>query len=267
MAVDTYRALAAASVRSQASAPRLFAMRMTGEALVIIIEAIAIVTLADRFGSIAGWSASEVVLLMTLGRAGEGLALISARGIEAVTFAETVRTGRFDQVLTQPVPVLGWLLTSDIQLRNAGRVIGSLVIGVWAMTRIPGGLTVANIGLCLLSMVCCAALVVAILVLGAAATFVTIEAFDFANLMSNGGVALASFPLGIYNGSLRFFFTFVIPVGLAVYAPMLAITGRDGPGVLTPGLVWAVPLITAAFCAVTALGWRAGLRHYQSSGS
>ena len=112
-----------------------------------------------------------------------------------------------------------------------------------------------------------AALVVAILIAGAALTFFTTEGSEVALLLADGGLGLVSFPLDLYGSVLRFVFTFVVPAGLCVYVPALVIVGRSGVGVARPSLLWALPVVLAGAWGAALLFWRTGMRRYQSTGS
>lgn len=109
--------------------------------------------------------------------------------------------------------------------------------------------------------------VLSTLVIGAAMTFRTVEGSDFALLLSNGGMGLAAFPLEVYGSALRLVFTFLVPVGLCVYVPVLSVLDRDGPGVLGPGLLPVLPIVLGVFGGLSLLAWRQGIRHYESTGS
>src|SRR5205085_1915462 len=112
-----YTDIAGARIRSLIGSPALFVMRSLGDVVLVCVEAVVPVLLVSRFGSIAGWTAAQAAMLIGAGRGAEGLAFVFGRGIDPVVFSETVRLGRFDQVLTRPVSPLGWLLTSEIEMR------------------------------------------------------------------------------------------------------------------------------------------------------
>lgn len=264
---EPYAAVAGAKLRSIAGSPRLLALRSAGDALVVTMEALIAVVLARRFGSIAGWTGAEVAMLIGTARTGEGLALVIGRGVDPIVFGDKVRTGQFDQVLTRPVRPLLWLLASDVELRFLFRALAGAAVVAWSGSHAGVAATPANLVLLLAAALASAVFVLATLVIGAALTFRTVEGSDIANLLANGGLSLAAFPLDLYASPLRFIFTFAIPVGLCVYVPISTVLGRDGPGVLGPGLLAALPVVLAVFTALAGLAWRAGLRYYESTGS
>ena len=259
--------LAGARLQGLASARAFFVMRSIGDFLLILAEGVAPLLLVARFGSIGGWSGPEVAMLIGLGRAGEGLALTVGRGVDPFVFADTVRLGRFDQILTRPVSPIGWLLTSELELRFAFRTLAGLVIVGWCARQVGVELGWTDVVLLLASVISVAVFVLAALILGAALTFRIIEGSEIATIFANGGIALASFPLDLYASALRLIFTFIVPVGLFVYVPVATVLGRDAPGVLGPQLLPLMPVMVGLVAVAASLGWRAGVRRYQSTGS
>jgi ABC-2 type transport system permease protein len=264
---NPYAVLAGAKIRSIATSPRLLALRSGGDVLIVTMEALIAVVLVGRFGSIAGWTGAEVAMLIGIARIGEGLALLVGRGLDPPNFGDKVRTGQMDQVLTRPGRPLLWLMAADIELRFLLRVVAASAVVIWSASQADVAATPANVALLAGAGVAAALFVLATLVMGAALTFRTIEGADIAGLLANGGLSLVAFPLELYGGSLRFVFTFLVPVGLCVYVPVLTVLGRDGPGPLDPGLLVLLPVVLGAFLALATLAWRAGLRHYESTGS
>jgi ABC-2 type transport system permease protein len=123
------------------------------------------------------------------------------------------------------------------------------------------------VGAAVLALVCCTGVVVAVLVLGAAATLYTVEGNELVNAFTYGGAALAANPLQIYGSALRFVFLWLVPIGLAVYVPALHVLDREGPAGIPAPLLPLTPVLTLAFAAVAGLAWRRGIRHYASTGS
>jgi len=260
-------AVAAASVRSLAGNRRMFAMRMVADVGIVLVETLLPVFLVDRFGSVAGWTGPEMALLIGTIRAGEGLSSLAGRTVDPFRFATVVRQGTFDQVLTRPVSPLAWMLTSGLEPRFAFRAVAGAGVMAWASVASGVPLTVANVAVLAGAALAAAVLILSILVMGASLTFLTVEGSDVANVFANGAVGLSSFPLDVYGSALRLTFTFVVPIGLCVYVPVLFVLGRDGPGIVGPGLLPALPVVLATVVGLAGLAWRAGLRRYTSTGS
>ncbi len=65
-AARAYGALTMASLRSSVQRPATLVVRGIGSALVALCEAVGVVLLVDRFGSIAGWRTPEIIVLAGL---------------------------------------------------------------------------------------------------------------------------------------------------------------------------------------------------------
>ena len=265
--LPVYLAIAAAATRVQARRPAQLVVRFLTSGLVQVAEAAGFALLADRFSGLAGWSAPQVVLLYGLGTAGQGVALALGERLHPGDFSELVRRGTFDQVLARPVAPLGWIVASGLDLRFLGRALTALAMLAWAVPLAGVAWTPGNLAVVGLSVACCAAVMLAVLVLGAAVTLRTVEGSELVNAFTYGGVFLTSLPMELYGSALRFVFTWVVPFGLAVYVPALVLLGRAGPPGLAAGLVWVTPAATAALLALAGLGWRLGVRGYLGTGS
>jgi ABC-2 type transport system permease protein len=262
-----YGRLVAAGLRGRVNRPGWLVVRTLGTGLIVLADGFAVALVVERFGTLAGWTAPEVVLLFALAAAGQGLGLVLGDRLEPTYFSEQVRRGTFDQVLVRPTAPLGWLIASQVEVRHLGRLLAGAAMVAWAADRAGVVWSADHLLVALLAVVCCAILVLSICVLGAALTFATIEGSEVVNIFNYGGVALTSFPVQIYGSVLRFLFVWVVPFALAVYVPALVLLGRTGPPGLPAALVWLSPASAAGFAGLTALGWRVGLRHYVGAGS
>jgi ABC-2 type transport system permease protein len=259
--------LVVTAIRSRTASPRVLAVRSLSAMLVSVAEATGFALLVDRFGTLAGWSAPEIVLMYALGVTGQGLAQTVCNTLEPSNFTPLVREGAFDQILVRPAPALGWLLATAIDPRYLGRSVAGVGLLVWSAERAAVAWTPAALGIATLAACCCAALIVAIFAIGAGVSLRTVESSEIVHAFTFGGIYLTSFPMEIYSSVLRLLFTWVLPFALAVYIPALALLGRAGPPGLSPALLAATPAATIAVCAVAWLCWRVGVRRYLGTGS
>jgi ABC-2 type transport system permease protein len=262
-----YWRLASASVRAHMRRPVFLAVRTVAAGLIVAVEVAGVVLLLDRFGTIGGWRAPEVMLLFGLAFASQGLALTFGNRLEADNLSLLVRKGTFDQVLTRPTSPLGWLVASYVDARFLGRLLAGVVAVAWSADRAGVAWTPGRVGLAALAVVCAAAVIFAVLLLAAAFTFVTVQGTEAVNVLVYGGTYLASYPMQIYGSALRLVFVWVVPVALAIYVPALVMLDRQGPPGLPAWLVWLTVPVTAAFLALGGLAWRSGVRHYVGAGS
>ncbi|MBA2625233.1 MAG: ABC-2 family transporter protein [Acidimicrobiia bacterium] len=259
--------LAGAAVRASLGSTRLLVLRTLGSAVFVGTEVVGLVLLLDRFGRLGGWTTGEVVLLLGLAQVGLGLGMLLGDTLEPPVFSLLIREGRLDSVLTRPVPVLLWVMTSDVQARELGRASAGLVAALWGAQLAGVSASPLTLSVALLAVVCCTAVVVAILVFGASATFFTVEGSELVNAFTYGGATLSAYPMQIYGSVVRAVFLWLVPLGLTVYVPALTLLDRTGPPGVPASLLAVTPVATLAFGGVAALAWRAGLRHYTGTGS
>jgi len=242
-------------------------MRTLGAASIVVAEAIAIVILVGRFDDIGGWSAAQVAWLVGVANAGLGFGMLVGDALEPPAFSNLIREGRIDAALTRPLSPLAWVVTSDIQVRELGRGFAGLGVVAWASVVAGADVTVLNLVITGLAVVATQVIVFSILVIGAGITMFTIEGTELVNAFTYGGATMSSYPLQIYSSAMRAVFLYVIPLALAIYVPALWVLDEQGPPGVPRELLAATPVAALAFAGFAALCWRAGLRHYESTGS
>jgi ABC-2 type transport system permease protein len=107
----------------------------------------------------------------------------------------------------------------------------------------------------------------AIFVAGATVAFWWIESGELANSLTYGGRELSSYPITVYGPVFRRVFGYGLGFGLVAYYPALALLGRTDPLGAPDWLGWVSPLVAVPAVGVAAVLWRAGIRHYRSTGS
>jgi ABC-2 type transport system permease protein len=96
----------------------------------------------------------------------------------------------------------------------------------------------------------------------AAFSFFTIEGLEFMNVFTDGGREFGRYPYSIYGREVLRFFTYVIPLALFQYYPLLYLLGRR-----TSILYMLMPLLALPFAIPAYAFWRYGLSKYNSTGS
>lgn len=261
-----YWRLIGARIRSQMQYKTSFALELIGFGLVTGLEFVVLVLLLRRFGPIAGWTIPEVALLYGLASIALGLAEMIGRGFDA-PFEQMMARGTFDMVLARPLGSFFQVLASEFQLRRLGRTfqgMAALAYGLWHVEIIWTPLNLLLLPLTIASGV---TIYVALSVIGATVCFWTIKTPEVINAFTVGGAELSSYPLGIYNRSLRTVFLVIAPVAFANYPAALWLLGHRDPLGLPAGLAWASPLVAIAFLGVAWAFWQFGVSKYQSAGS
>jgi ABC-2 type transport system permease protein len=94
-----------------------------------------------------------------------------------------------------------------------------------------------------------------------------VQGREATNVFTYGGDFMTSYPMDVFDGWLRRFVTFVIPLAFVDYEPALYLLGKPDPLGLPPWVRLASPLVAAALGLVAWRAWSIGVRHYQSTGT
>jgi ABC-2 type transport system permease protein len=170
--------------------------------------------------------------------------------------------GQFDRALARPRSVVFQVLASQMEFNRVGRVIQAAAIFCYAIPASGVVWTWDKVLTLVLMVSCGSAVFFCLFLIRAAVTFFTVEGLEFMNIFTDGGREFGRYPFSIYGENVLRFFTYVIPLALFQYYPLLYLLNmRTGAFyMLTPllGLLFAVPAY--AF-------WRFGLSRYKSTGS
>jgi ABC-2 type transport system permease protein len=260
-----YARLVSAQLRSQMQYKVSFILALIGSFLVNLIQFGVVAVLFTRIPQLAGWSLAEVALLYGL----SGVSFATAETIASAldTFQVHIVRGTFDRVLVRPRGALFQVLVEDVALRRLGRVLQAGLVLVVAVEWLEIEWSLDKVLVLAMALASGTAIYFSIFVLGAAFCFWTVQAKEATHVFTSGGDGLASYPLDIYNGSVRRFFTFVIPLAFVNYEPALYLLGRPDPLGLPDGVRLLSPLAAIVMAVLARFGWQQGVRHYQSTGS
>ncbi len=253
------------SVRSQMQYRASFLLGAFGQFLLTGLEFVAIWALFERFHDIDGWRLPEVALLYGIANVAFALAEGAGRGFDV--FARMVKSGDFDRLLLRPRSTVFQVAASEVQLLRVGRLAQGAVVLGWALVAVDVDWNLGRALLLLATIVAGICVFVGLWVLQATFTFWTTEGLEVANVVTYGGVESTQYPISIYRDWLRGFLTFLVPLALVGYYPVLALTGRTDSWDSPAWLPWAAPLVGPLFLGVCLYLWRFGVRHYRSTGS
>jgi ABC-2 type transport system permease protein len=263
--VSLYVRLVAAQLRSQMQYKVSFVLALAGSFLSCVTEFALVIVLFNRIPLLAGWSLAEVALLYGISGTCFAVAEIFAAALD--NFQVHIVLGTFDRVLVRPRGALFQVISEDFALRRVGRIAQAvLVLGI-ALRLLAIEWTADKVLLLVLALVSGTVIYFAVFVLGATFCFWTVQAKEATHVFTYGGDGLASYPLDIYRGSVRRFFTFVVPLAFVNYEPALYLLGRPDPLGLPDTARVLSPLAALAMAIVARFGWQQGVRHYQSTGT
>jgi len=260
-----YLRLVRAQLRAQMQYKVSFLLALVGTFLMCVTEFGAVLVLFSRVPLLGGWSLAEVGLLYGL----SGVCFASAELFAAAldNFQVHIVLGTFDRVLVRPRGALFQVMSEDVALRRVGRIAQAVLVLAIALQLLAIDWSVDKVVALAVALVSGTVIYFAIFVLGAAFCFWTVQAKEATHVFTYGGDGLASYPLDIYRGSVRRFFTFVVPLAFVNYEPALYLLGRPDPLGLPDAARLLSPVAALAMAALARFGWQQGVRHYQSTGS
>jgi len=259
----TYGQIARLWVRAAWQYPFSFILLAVANGMITGLDFIGLWIMFAHLDRLADFSLHEVALLYGAGGLSLGIADTAIGSVERI--GTYVRTGRLDQMMTKPVPLLVQVCADQFTLRRLGRITQATVVFGWACAYVdwtPLRLLVA------VSMVASGAAIFFGLFVGfSCVQFWTTDATEFANAFTYGGATVTQYPLSIFTREMLVALTFLIPVAFANWYPALYLLGRDDPFGMPGWLQFASPLAGAVTVTVALLVWRTGVRHYTSTGS
>lgn len=262
-AFTDYWHIAAMWIRSSLAYPLSFWIMFAGGALINGLEFVAIWIMFNSIDSLGGFGLAEIGLLYGATGFGIGVADLVVGSVERI--GTKVRLGALDVMMTRPVPLLVQVCADEFAIRRLSRIIQALVVFAWAAWFVDWTPLRALVAAEML--VAGGVIFFCLFVSFSCIQFWTSESTEVANAFTYGGNALTQYPLTVFPENLVKTLTFVLPVAFVNWYPCLYLLGRDDPFDLPSWLSFASPVAALVLVGVTAVCWRAGVRHYTSTGS
>jgi ABC-2 type transport system permease protein len=260
-----YGLLAWTWIRAAAQYPVSMAMLALATAVVTGLDLAAIALMFARAPRIAGFNAPEVLFLY--GTAGLSFALADIILGTAERLGQHVRQGTLDAMLVRPVSPLIQVATEEFSPRRFGKLVAPVAVLAIVLPRLDVSWTPERVLLVPVMVGAGVAMFAALWVLTAAVQFVVIDGHQATKAVTYGGGFLTQYPLGIFGRDFVRGLTFIIPLAFVNWEPTLYLLGRADPLGLPAPFRFASPAVAVLLCTLAAVAWRAGLRHYRSTGS
>jgi ABC-2 type transport system permease protein len=262
-----YQRLIAVQIRSQLQYRVAFWFDMVSTALITVAEFVALALVFGSFAGLGGWSLPEVAFLYGLVEMAFGTMDMLFSGFDPQSFGQQIRRGSFDQVLLRPVSITVQVLGSQFVIRRLGRIVEGAVIFAIAVALVGIQWTPLKVLYLPFVLAGLVAFFGGLFMIGATITFWTVESIEVINIFTYGGSYMMSFPMHIYPGWMRMFFTYILPAIFLAYYPALFIMGKPDPFGLAPAAYFLAPVAGLSVLAAAGVFWQFGIRHYQSTGS
>jgi ABC-2 type transport system permease protein len=259
-----YRYLVGARIRADWQYRTSFLMYSLSQCVVSFLDFLAIAVLFTNTQLVAGWSVAEVAFLYGLASVAFYVGDVFVSEVELLH--RHVRLGSFDQFLIRPLGPLFQLVCHEFALRRAGKLVQGLVVLVASMVVVSVDWTPASLAMVLVTIACGTVIFGAIWVATSAAAFWTTETREIGNAATYGGAFSAQYPMDVYPRWLQRVLV-LVPLAFVSYLPATRILDQpDGLG-LPAWAPFAGPAVAAVAFVLARTVWRAGIRHYRSTGT
>ena len=247
-------------LKSQMQYKMSFLLTMIGQFITAFSALLTAYFMMQRFGSINGYSLSEVLLCFAIVLMAFSLSECFARGFDM--FPNMLGNGEFDRILVRPKGIILQVLGSKVEFTKLGRPIQAVLVFAYAIPASPVVWTSDKILTLMLMVLGGVAVFSGLFVIYATLCFFTTQGLEVMNIFTDGGKEFGKYPFEVYGKGILKFFTYVIPMAWFQQYPLTYLLGHSENKWLMVS-----PLICFLFLIPCYVLWRFGLRHYKSTGS
>jgi ABC-2 type transport system permease protein len=255
-----YGKLFLVNLQSQMQYKVSFFLTLSGQLLASFSTFLGLWFIFSRFHQVEGFTLNQVLLCYAVVQMSFSLAECFARGFDR--FPAMISNGEFDRVLVRPRSAIFQILAYKMEFTRLGRFLQALFMLIYAVLTSGVFWGVSQIITLLLMILCGCIIISGLFLIYAGFTFFTIEGLEFMNILTDGGREFGRYPYSVYGREILKFLTFVVPLALYQYYPLLYLLGKSDRS-------WYMflPLAGTLFLLPCYAFWRFGLFRYKSTGS
>ena len=247
-------------LKSQMQYKVSFFLTALGQFLVSFTAFLGVYFMFSRFNIVEDYAFEQALLCFAVVLMAFSTAEMFGRGFDL--FPRMISNGEFDRALVRPRNVIFQVLASKMDFTRLGRLFQAILVFCYAIPN-SGVLWTWDKTLTLCLMVVCGSLIFfGLFLIYAAFSFFTIEGLEFMNIFTDGGREFGRYPFSVYGKNILLFLTFVIPLALFQYYPLLYLLDRE-----QSAFFMFIPLIGLLFLVPSYAFFRVGLWRYKSTGS
>jgi len=210
--------------------------------------------------AVEGWSYEEALVVVGWFTILKGV-LDGGVNPSLVAVVEHIRKGTLDFVLMKPADAQFLVSTSKFEPWKIVDLFAGLGIVVWAFMLLGRAPSAIGVLVAIVLLVVAIAVLYSVWILAVAVAFWVVR-LDNLSYFFNSLLDFGRWPVGIFRGFVRIFFTVVIPLALMTTYPAEALLGRLALRTASLALLGSV-----AFVLVGRLVWTRALGRYTSASS
>jgi ABC-2 type transport system permease protein len=223
-----------------------------------------IATVLTRFGTLGGWTLSQLTLLYGMRLTAHALWVIPCASLFQI--GAVLRDAEFDRFLTRPVNPLIQVMTRRATITTLGHAIGGLAVLTIGMVGVDVEWTVWRLLLLVLALIGGALIELSVQLLFASLSFRLHNLTDLMLAFDHVFNTFGNYPTKIFTGVTRWGLTTVFPLAFAFYFPAAILLGRTDELWVSKWIAAAAPAAGLVLFALAYRVWRAQTSHYSSAG-
>ena len=237
-----------------------FIFNIFGRILMSFATVAGVLFMFTRFNEVDGFTLSQVLLCTSVVSMAFSMAEVFARGFDI--FPRLLGNSEFDRILVRPRGIIFQVLSSHIEFLRLGIFIQALAVLCYAVPNSGVIWSADKVITLLLMIICGTGVFFGLYIVYASFAFFTTEGLEFMNILTYGGREFGRYPFKIYGEGILKFLTYVIPLALIQYYPLLYLLDRE-----QNAFYMFTPLLGLLFIMPCYGFFRIGLKRYKSTGS
>lgn len=216
------------------------------------------------FGSIGGWSLTEVAFVYGIRSMGHALHGVLSGQLWSTD--DVVRRGEFDRFLVRPVNPLIQLLTRRFQVTAVGDIVFGVAVLTVTAVAAPIVWSVGSAAYLLAAVVGSALTESAVMLAIASLTFRLLASQPILSVADTVFVTFGPYPLSVLPRAVSYLLTFVLPLAFAAYLPAAILLHRTGSLYVPYWLAAASPAVGILLYFAAVRFFHRQMRSYASPG-
>ena len=237
-----------------------FLMTVFGQFITAFAGLLSIKFMFEHVNMIYGFNDTDVILCYSI--VVLSFSIGEAFGGGLATFGGILGDGSFDRALVRPRNVVFQILAPHVDFTRIGLLIQAVGTLAYAISKSEIRWDCKKIITLMLMIVCGSVLFFSLFLFKATFTFFTVQDLSFLNLFTYGARDFGKYPFSIYGKVALSILTYIIPLALFQYYPLLYLIGRKSEAYYI-----GFPLLSLVFLIPCCLFFKLGLKRYQSIGS
>lgn len=237
-----------------------FILTLISQLLIVALELFVLQSMFEKFSLLEAYNINELYFNFSIIWLGYSLAQLLGRGFDK--FSNLIVDGTLDLLLIRPRNIFLQIIGSDMYYEKLSRIISTLILFIYSFFKIIPGFNIMYLFVLLFIFIGAFTIIMSVFIIGAAVCFYTIQGIEFINIFTDGTKHVGQYPMGMFNKFVRNIFTFVIPLTLVNYYPIMYLTGK------TNNIFYGIlPVLASLFIIPAIFIFKFGLKKYKSSGS